>query len=57
MTSLPSGHDLEVLKCIVGRAGARGVLAGGEAVANCDWLSGQLHQTLAQPTQTALLWK
>lgn len=56
MTSLPSSHDFEVLQCIVGCIGSSGVYARGEAVAHCDWLCGQLHQTLAQAAQTTLLW-
>lgn len=54
-TSLPSSHDFEVLQCIVGCIGPSGVYARSKAVAHRDWLCGQLHQTLAQAAQTALL--
>lgn len=53
--SFPTCHDFEVLQCIVGRASTGSVLAGGEAVTHGDGLGRQLHQTLAQATQTALL--
>lgn len=56
IASLPSSHDFEVLQCIVGRAGSGGVCTRGTAVAHCDWLGGQFHETLTQTAQTALLW-
>lgn len=43
MTSLPSGHDFEVLQCIVGGVGSSGVYARRKAVAHRDWLRGELH--------------
>lgn len=53
--SLPASHDFEVLQCIVGCVGSCGFYAWSEAMAHCDWLRGQLHQTLTQAAQTALL--
>lgn len=55
VTSLPASHDFEVLQCIVGCVGSCGFYTWSEAMAHCDWLRGQLHQTLTQAAQTALL--
>lgn len=53
--SLSSCHDFEVLQCIMGCIGSSSIDARSEAMAYRDWLSGQLHKTLAQAAQTPLL--
>lgn len=54
-SSFPSCHDFEVLQCIVGRVGSGAVYVWGEAVTHGDWLRGELHETLTQAAETALL--
>lgn len=53
--SFASCHDFQVLQCIVGRVGSGRIDVLREAMAHCDWLGGQLYQTLTQAAETALL--
>lgn len=52
--SLSSSHNFEVLKSIVGGISPSVIHTWCKAMANGDWLSRQLHQTLTEATQTSL---